>query len=228
MFHANSSSNSAKYLKFYGQKVESTRNANFGDYPGDIRPWSGDREIRSKIRSLPDYAGKLTALHVSGYGTYPRLAVRSLPMFSESKAWEFHLASDRGFWKHPINFGRFMLTSEHCRKCPKMFGRPMSNPEAIWKTTWTILACFDFVRTQSHYSAPFWNNYFCGNYSLCVKGPFFWICVTHAEVIVLDVLDWCLKSTGMRATLKVWEFTFTKTGDLWHLLQHIKPCNTCA
>ena len=26
-----------KYLKFYGRKVESsTRNGNFGDYPGDI------------------------------------------------------------------------------------------------------------------------------------------------------------------------------------------------
>ena len=25
------------YLKFYGQKVESTRNSNFGDYPGEIR-----------------------------------------------------------------------------------------------------------------------------------------------------------------------------------------------
>ena len=29
--------NNAKYLKFYGGKVESTRNGNFGDYPGDIK-----------------------------------------------------------------------------------------------------------------------------------------------------------------------------------------------
>ena len=36
-FHINSSSNNAKYLKFYGWKVESTRSSNFGDYPGDIR-----------------------------------------------------------------------------------------------------------------------------------------------------------------------------------------------
>ena len=36
-FHVNSSSNNAKYLKFYGWKVESTRNSNFGDYPGDFR-----------------------------------------------------------------------------------------------------------------------------------------------------------------------------------------------
>ena len=35
--HVNSSSNNAKYLKFYGGKVESTRNGNFGDYPGDIK-----------------------------------------------------------------------------------------------------------------------------------------------------------------------------------------------
>ena len=35
-FHVNSSSNDTKYLKFYGRKVESTRNSNFGDYPGDI------------------------------------------------------------------------------------------------------------------------------------------------------------------------------------------------
>lgn len=25
--------------------------------------------------------------------------------------------------------------------------------------------------------------------SFCVKGPFFWICVTHVEEIVLGVLD---------------------------------------
>ena len=38
-FHVNcnGSSNKAKYLKFFGRKVESTRNSNFGDYPGDIR-----------------------------------------------------------------------------------------------------------------------------------------------------------------------------------------------
>ena len=36
-FHVFSSSNNAKYLKFYDRKVESTRNSNFGDYPGDIR-----------------------------------------------------------------------------------------------------------------------------------------------------------------------------------------------
>ena len=35
-FHVNSSSKNAKYFKFYGQKVKSTRNSNFGDYPGDI------------------------------------------------------------------------------------------------------------------------------------------------------------------------------------------------
>ena len=37
------SSNNANYLKFYGRKVESTRNSNFGDYPGDI---SSNLEIR--------------------------------------------------------------------------------------------------------------------------------------------------------------------------------------
>ena len=31
------SSNNAKYLKFCGGKVESTRNGNFNNYPGDIR-----------------------------------------------------------------------------------------------------------------------------------------------------------------------------------------------
>ena len=34
-FHINT--NNAKYLTFYGWKVESTRSSNFGDYPGDIR-----------------------------------------------------------------------------------------------------------------------------------------------------------------------------------------------
>ena len=32
----NSSSNNEKYLKFNGGKVESTRNSNFGHYPGDM------------------------------------------------------------------------------------------------------------------------------------------------------------------------------------------------
>ena len=36
--------------------------ANFDDYPGDFRLWSGDREIRLKIWSLPDYPGEFTAL----------------------------------------------------------------------------------------------------------------------------------------------------------------------
>ena len=36
-FHVNSSSNNEKYFKFYGRKVESTRNSTFGDYLGDIR-----------------------------------------------------------------------------------------------------------------------------------------------------------------------------------------------
>ena len=127
--------------------------------------------IRSLSANFDGFLEMLNEMHFSfifGYGTYPRLAVRfiltnqHLPMFCESKAWDFHLASDRGFRKRPINFGRFMLTSEHCRKCSKMFGRPMNNSEAIWKTT--ILACFDFVRTQSHYSAPFWNSNFCGSW----------------------------------------------------------------
>ena len=36
-FHVNSSSNNAPFLTFGGRKVESTRNSNFGNYPGDIR-----------------------------------------------------------------------------------------------------------------------------------------------------------------------------------------------
>ena len=36
--------------------------ANFGDYPGDFRLLSGDREKRFKIGSLPDYLGELTVL----------------------------------------------------------------------------------------------------------------------------------------------------------------------
>ena len=59
--YVDGNSNKTKYLTFYGRKVESTRNCNFGDYPGDIRLYSGDREIRSKIWSLPDYPGELTA-----------------------------------------------------------------------------------------------------------------------------------------------------------------------
>ena len=36
--------------------------ANFGDYPGDFRLSSGDREKRFKIWSLPDYPGELTCM----------------------------------------------------------------------------------------------------------------------------------------------------------------------
>ena len=36
--------------------------ANFGHYGGDFRLYSGDREIRSRIWSLLDYPGELTAL----------------------------------------------------------------------------------------------------------------------------------------------------------------------
>ena len=41
--------------------------ANFGDYPGDFILKSGDREIRSKNWSLPDYPGELTALPASPF-----------------------------------------------------------------------------------------------------------------------------------------------------------------
>ena len=38
--------------------------ANFGDHSGDFRLQSGDREIRFKIWSLPDYSEELTTLPV--------------------------------------------------------------------------------------------------------------------------------------------------------------------
>ena len=41
--------------------------ANFGDYPGDFRLQSGDREKRFKIWSLPDFPGELTALQSCYY-----------------------------------------------------------------------------------------------------------------------------------------------------------------
>ena len=39
--------------------------ANFSDYPGDFRLWTGDREKQFKIWSLQDYPGELTALEMS-------------------------------------------------------------------------------------------------------------------------------------------------------------------
>ena len=77
-----SSSNYTKYLKFYGWKVECTRNRNFGDYPGDIRLYSGDQEIRSKIWSLPDYPGELTALWMWGWG-WPCFDTNLFPLLLE-------------------------------------------------------------------------------------------------------------------------------------------------
>ena len=41
--------------------------ANFGDCPADFILKSGDREIRSKNWSLPDYSGELTALPASPF-----------------------------------------------------------------------------------------------------------------------------------------------------------------
>ena len=40
----------------------------------------------------------------------------------------------------------FPKTSKRCRKCPQMFRRRLSTSEVILETT--ILACFNFVRTQ--------------------------------------------------------------------------------
>ena len=47
-------------------RVENEEILNFGDYPGDFILLSGDREIWSKIWSLPDYPGELTALFQLG------------------------------------------------------------------------------------------------------------------------------------------------------------------
>ena len=50
--------------------------ANLGDYPGDLRLQSGDREIRFKIWSLPDCPGELTAqkkmkaIYLKGYHSF--------------------------------------------------------------------------------------------------------------------------------------------------------------
>ena len=41
--------------------------ANFSDCPADFILKSGDREIRSKNWSLPDYLGELTALPASPF-----------------------------------------------------------------------------------------------------------------------------------------------------------------
>ena len=58
--------------------------ANFGDYPGDFRLESGDWEIQSKIWSLADYLGELTALpglgnvmkHNSYYATMAQTVIQ--------------------------------------------------------------------------------------------------------------------------------------------------------
>ena len=62
-----SSSNNSKHLKFYGRKVESTRNSNFGDYQeknrlysnletGRYGPKSGDSRIIRESDSTAPFA----------------------------------------------------------------------------------------------------------------------------------------------------------------------------
>ena len=51
--------------------------ANFGDYPGDFRLYSGDWEKRFEIWSLVDYPGELTAQDKHGQQTC-RLKVKKV------------------------------------------------------------------------------------------------------------------------------------------------------
>ena len=57
--------NELKQLKIFEilllRKSSLTRN-DIGDYPGDFTLQSGDKKIRSKIKSHPDFPGELTDL----------------------------------------------------------------------------------------------------------------------------------------------------------------------
>lgn len=48
----------------------------------------------------------------------------------------------------------FPKTSKRCQKCPQMFRRHLSTSKATEKMR--IVACFDFVRTQTHHLTPSW------------------------------------------------------------------------
>ena len=66
----------------YCRKVESTLEmANFGNYPRDFILKSGDQETWSKIWSLPDYPGELTALPVLPYKRRQNLPTTSTFVF---------------------------------------------------------------------------------------------------------------------------------------------------
>ena len=76
--------------------------------------------------------------------------------FSESNAWGLTLLwpgfLETSWWLPKIS--DFPKTSVLCRNCPQMFRRHLSTSKATEKMT--IVACFDFVRTQSHHLKPFW------------------------------------------------------------------------
>ena len=58
--------------------------ANFSDYSGDFVLEFGDREIRSKLWSLPDYPGELTALPISLPNGLALNCVDDLALLSQS------------------------------------------------------------------------------------------------------------------------------------------------
>ena len=57
-------------LNFIDRKLNLQETANFGNYLGDFRLLSGDREKRFKIGGLLDYPGELTALVLCRLKTY--------------------------------------------------------------------------------------------------------------------------------------------------------------
>ena len=77
--------------------------------------------------------------YLNKYGIY--VPVLYLPTFSG-----FSPCHHQGFQKCPATSADFRRLSEDFRTLPKMFRRRLSTSEVILETT--ILACFNFVRTQ--------------------------------------------------------------------------------
>ena len=98
-----------------------------------------------------------------------------LPTFSESNVWGFTLLWP-GFletFRRLPKISDFPKTSEVCRKCPQMFRRRLSTSKATEKMT--IVACFDFVRTQSHHLKPFWIKFSLFIMSKRTVCPYLWV-----------------------------------------------------
>ena len=81
-----------------------------------------------------------------------------LPTFSESNAWDFRLVMTGISENVPATSEDFQQFYEDCWTLLKMFKNVPMNFEHFWSYLKdNNFSVFNFVRSQSHHSMPFWN-----------------------------------------------------------------------